>query len=360
MRNSLKWAALAMLVSSCAAQAKTVCTIIADASTPGILGQSGDCETRVTPASTFKIALAVMGFDSGFLKDSHAPFLPFREGYPDFGGADWKQPTDPMRWLQYSVVWYSQQITHALGEKTLHDYATKFRYGNADFSGDLGKDNGLDRAWIASSLSISPLEQVNFLRQLVGNQLPVNAKAIEEVKKIVGVTLRPNGFEVHGKTGMAFPRNPDYSFNEANAYGWFVGWIIKDTKTYVFARLIQDENKQTSSAGNRARDSLLSELPSLLSVTPQTLAAGSSDRNWKEEKCVRYKAAWARFLLKRGSAGLGPEFMQTHDQFLASDCSIRSVCPVSREELDVANTLTILAMNAGTASTFLPFSCSKR
>ncbi len=357
MRNLVKWAALVMLACSSPAQAKTVCTIIADASATDILGQSGDCETRVTPASTFKIALAVMGFDSGFLKNNHTPLLPFREGYPDFGGEAWKQPTDPMRWLQYSVVWYSQQITHALGEKTLRDYATKFHYGNADFSGDRGKDNGLERAWIASSLAISPLEQINFLRQLVSHQLPVNPKAIDQVKEIVGVTVLPNGFEVHGKTGMAFPRNPDYSFNEANAYGWFVGWVIKDSHTYVFARLIQDETKQNSSAGNRARDSLLSELPSLLSVSEPTLG---SDRNWREEKCVRYKAAWARFLLKRGSAGLGLDFMQAHDQFLVSNCSIRSVCPVSPEEFEVANSLTILAMNAGTASTFLPFSCPKQ
>jgi beta-lactamase class D len=42
--------------------------------------------------------------------------LAFKEGDPDWGGDNWRQPTDPTRWLKYSVVWYSQRITHALVE----------------------------------------------------------------------------------------------------------------------------------------------------------------------------------------------------------------------------------------------------
>ncbi len=62
--------------------------------------QEGDCATRVTPASTFKIAISLMGFDSGFLKDAHTPTLPYREGYVDWGGAEWLKPTDPTRWIK--------------------------------------------------------------------------------------------------------------------------------------------------------------------------------------------------------------------------------------------------------------------
>jgi beta-lactamase class D len=109
-----------------------------------------------------------MGFDSGFLNDEHDPTLPFREGYVDWGGDVWKQPTDAVRWLKYSVVWFSQRITSALGEEKLRDYAMRFGYGNADFSGDPGKNNGLERAWIGSSLKISPLEQLARLRGFAG------------------------------------------------------------------------------------------------------------------------------------------------------------------------------------------------
>jgi len=96
-------------------EARMICTIVTDASSNRIMVEQGDCGTRVTPASTFKIALSVMGYDARFLKDEHTPLLAFKKGYPDYGGKAWKQPTDPMGWLEYSVVWYSQQIARAGG-----------------------------------------------------------------------------------------------------------------------------------------------------------------------------------------------------------------------------------------------------
>ena len=246
------------------AEAKTICTVIVDATSGKTILQQGDCTGRVTPASTFKVALSVMGYDSGFLRDAHNPTLPFKKGYVDWGGDNWKQPTDAVRWLKYSVVWFSQRITHALGEKKLHEYATAFDYGNADFSGDAGKNNGPDRAWIASSLKISPLEQVAFLTKLVNRKLPVSAHATEMTLKVVETTALSDGWSAQGKTGMAYPRKPDYSFDEEHPWGWFVGWAKKGDRTLVFARLIQDDRKTAGTAGVRARDALLKELPSLI------------------------------------------------------------------------------------------------
>src|SRR5690606_31094243 len=134
------------------ALAKSLCTIVLDARNGRTLLEEGDCDIRATPASTFKIPLAVMGFDSGFLVDAHSPELPFKKGYPDWLGDVWRQPTDPARWIRHSVVWYSQRITEQLGEAELARYTTAFGYGNADTSGDPGKDNGLERSWISSSL----------------------------------------------------------------------------------------------------------------------------------------------------------------------------------------------------------------
>jgi len=57
------------------AQARTICTAIADAKTGARLMHDGDCGTRFTPASTFKVALSVLGYDTGFLQDEHSPTL---------------------------------------------------------------------------------------------------------------------------------------------------------------------------------------------------------------------------------------------------------------------------------------------
>ncbi len=246
-----------------AAEAHTVCTAVADAATGKILLAEGDCKTRVTPASTFKIAISLMGFDSGFLKDAHTPTLPYKEGYVDWGGEEWKKPTDPARWIHFSVVWYSQQVAKYLGAARFHRYAEAFHYGNADLSGDPGKNNGLERAWIGSSLKIAPLEQVRFLGRLVTRKLPVSQHAFDVTEEITTLDPLPNGWSLNGKTGAAFPKLADGSNDEEHGWGWFVGWVTKDGRTLTFARLIQDDRKEPGAAGVRNRDAFLQELPAL-------------------------------------------------------------------------------------------------
>ncbi len=83
-------------------------------------------------------------------------------------------------------------------------------------------------------------------------------------------------------------------------------------------------------------------------------------QSWSEEKCERYKKAWSDVIARRGLRGLGQKFLASHEAFLRSGCTARAdVCPRSGEELETANILTIAAMNAGMASTFLPFACRK-
>ena len=99
---------------------------------------------------------------------------------------------------------------------------------------------------------------------------------------------------------------------------------------------------------------------SLAAVPTHALAQGSRAQSWSEVKCERYSKAWSDLLARRGTAGLSREFVERHEAFLASGCTAKAdVCPRSSEELEVANFLVILAMNAGTASTFLPFACRK-
>ena len=99
---------------------------------------------------------------------------------------------------------------------------------------------------------------------------------------------------------------------------------------------------------------------SIASGATFALAQDSQPQSWSEVKCARYKKAWSEALTRRGTQGLGPEFLDNHDAFLASGCMAQAnVCPKSAEELELANIMVILAMNAGTASTFLPFSCRK-
>jgi beta-lactamase class D len=259
------FAILAFSLLAIPAQAATLCTLIADARTGVVLVEQGQgCDTPTTPASTFKIPLALMGFDSGFLTDAQNPALPFVEGYADWGGADWRQTTTPLRWMDYSVVWYSQAVARELGAARLADYARAFGYGNADFSGDPGKDNGLERSWISSSLKLTPRQQLVFLSRFVTGQLPVSSQATEATLSILQQRETADGWQVLGKTGSAYPRNADGNFNRARGWGWYVGLASKGDAALVFVQLIQDEQREPVSGGLRARDGFLAAWPDLV------------------------------------------------------------------------------------------------
>jgi hypothetical protein len=75
-------------------------------------------------------------------------------------------------------------------------------------------------------------------------------------------------------------------------------------------------------------------------------------------RCAHYQQAYADATARRGMRGIGAEFIAQHDAFLASGCSAAApVCAKSPEEIDLANTLIVLGMNHGMASTFFPFRC---
>jgi beta-lactamase class D len=246
-----------------ATQAGATCTAMADAQTGRVLKREGACEQRVTPASTFKIALSLMGYDSGFLSDEHLPALPFHEGYVDYIPS-WKATTDPTTWISNSVVWYSQQLTEWLGEERFRHYVEAFHYGNADVSGDPVRHDGLTHAWLSSSLRISPLEQLQFLHTIITRQLPVSARAYDMTSRITAVGTLANGWEVHGKSGNGARVNADGTVDHTRQIGWFVGWASKGARVVAFARCIQDDGPQPEPVARRAREGMLRDLPGML------------------------------------------------------------------------------------------------
>ncbi|WP_108395429.1 hypothetical protein [Devosia submarina] len=80
---------------------------------------------------------------------------------------------------------------------------------------------------------------------------------------------------------------------------------------------------------------------------------------WQQEKCRIYGEAWEKALDFFGSDDMNYNFMAGNENFIAGGCTEQAnVCPRSAQELEIANALTIALMNAGAASTFLPFRCA--
>ncbi|TFW21928.1 class D beta-lactamase [Duganella callida] len=239
------------------------CTALVDAASGRRLRYDGQCDERATPASTFNIAVALMGYDSGILHDEHAPVIPYKSSYTTWNHEEWRTDTDPSTWIINSTLWYAQQVATRMGEERFQRYVEGFGYGNRDVSGDAGKHNGLTQSWVESSLQISAAEQVEFMRRIVNRQLPVSGKAYEMTARILHPQTLSNGWTIYGKTGTASPVLADGRDDGTRQYGWYVGWATKGGRTIVFARMMLDHRQETY-AGLRVKQAFLRDVASQL------------------------------------------------------------------------------------------------
>ena len=188
----------------------------------------GQCERRTTPASTFKVPLALMAFDAGVLQDETSSM---KWDGTHYSRDTWNQDQTAATWMQYSVVWFSQRLTPKLGMAKVKDYLARFDYGNRDMSG------GLTRAWLSSSLQISPDEQLRFWVKFWREELPVSKHAFAMTKKITVVDTSPAGWVLNGKTGSG-DLGP-------LGIGWFVGHVEREGKEYLFVTRFVDVKPST-------------------------------------------------------------------------------------------------------------------
>lgn len=239
------------------------CTVVLDAATGSVVHRRGACDQAVYPQSTFKLPLAMMGYDAGILKDEHTPRWEYQA---KFNRSQREQKaTDPTIWEKDSIVWYSQEIARRLGKQSFADYVRRFDYGNGDVAGGPGGTDGLTESWLMSSLKISGDQQADFMRRFVTGKLPISAKAMELTQAIVPVFDAANGWTIHGKTGAGSMRDAKGKSDRNRPIGWFVGWAEKDGRKLVFARLLVDNRRHTDQPiSYTVRDSLIADLPGLV------------------------------------------------------------------------------------------------
>ena len=238
-------------------------TLVVDQATGRILHRSGQCAARFSPCSTFKIPLALMGYDAGILKDAHNPAWNYdprvHEAVRDID----KARTDPTRWEKDSVIWYSREITKRLGAAEFKAYVDRLNYGNRDVTGDPGKANGLSNAWLQSSLTISPDEQVAFLRRMLAHKL-LSAQACARTEAILPVFEGSGGWRVHGKTGSGRVMGPASAEGHKWMLGWFVGWAEKGAgnakRRVVFAQCLTRYDAPDKPGGLTARTEFLAAI----------------------------------------------------------------------------------------------------
>ena len=214
------------------------CAVVADVASGTVLHREGDCDTRMPPMSSFKLPLAIMGFDAGLLVDAHNPVWDLPEGEEPAEHAPEIRKADAALWEEKSLVWFSRVLTAKLGMDRFAAYT------------------------LMSSLAISPDEQVDFLRRFRLGQLPVSDRAVAMTETVIP-TFLAGDWTVHGKTGTGYPL-VDGKPDRAHPLGWFVGWAAKDGREVVFATMQVDAARGGPALGPFLRGAVLEELPGLL------------------------------------------------------------------------------------------------
>jgi beta-lactamase class D OXA-48 len=169
------------------------------------------------PASTYKIPHSLIALETGVVKDENQRF--HWDGQKHWVEA-WNRDQTFRSALKYSVVWVYQDIARQVGEQRESEYLKKFAYGNEDVSG------GVDHFWLDGPLRITAMQQIEFLKKLFLNQLPVSERSILVVKDMLINEANPK-YILRAKTGWSDARTP--------AIGWWVGWVETDDDTYFFA-----------------------------------------------------------------------------------------------------------------------------
>jgi beta-lactamase class D len=175
-------------------------------------------EQRFSPASTFKIANALIGLSLGAVR-SVDEVIPYNGDANPFM-REWLEPMGLRGAMKVSNVPLYQELARRIGLQRMREAIARLGYGNQQIG------TNVTTFWLRGPLAISAVEQTRFLSRLAYRTLPFPAQAQRQVAEITRVDSGP-GWSLHAKTGWQ---------NAPGAgLGWWVGWVQKGDQITPFA-----------------------------------------------------------------------------------------------------------------------------
>ena len=175
-------------------------------------------EQRFSPASTFKIANALIGLSLGAVRsvDEVIPYIgdanPFMR--------EWLEPMGLRGAMKVSNVPLYQELARRIGLQRMGEAIARLGYGNQQIG------TNVTTFWLRGPLAISAVEQTRFLSRLAHRTLPFPDQAQRQVAEITRLDSGP-GWSLHAKTGWQ---------NAPGAgVGWWVGWVQRGKQITPFA-----------------------------------------------------------------------------------------------------------------------------
>jgi beta-lactamase class D len=175
-------------------------------------------QQRLSPASTFKIANALIGLSVGAVKNDNE-LIPY-SGDPNPFMREWLQPMGLRGAMAVSNVPLYQELARRIGPQRMGEALARLHYGNEQIG------TNVTTFWLRGPLAISAVEQTRFLASLAHQSLPFPRRAQQQVAEITRVDSGP-GWSLHAKTGWQ-------NAPEAGV-GWWVGWVQRGSEITPFA-----------------------------------------------------------------------------------------------------------------------------
>lgn len=185
------------------------------------------------PASTFKIMNLLIALETGVIKDENEVFK--WKGEMDTVKYGFRPETyrnmTVMEAFEFSSVWVFTEIAEKIGREIYSHYFKLCNYGNNNLS---EPDTDF---WNFGPFGISPLNQVQFIRNLYEGNLPFSIQNMETVKQVM-LTEKTDNYAIHAKTGWTREGGVNT--------GWWVGYIETGEGVWFFTTLLLQDRKYNS------------------------------------------------------------------------------------------------------------------
>lgn len=200
------------------------------------------CERRMPPCATFELAATVIAMDRGVAPDANAPVKrnPPAEGDPPDGVS----LRDAFR---RSTPWVFEEVARRIGSEGFNRALAAMRYGNAETGGPVERiGRGEDRGGGELGLTLSAVEQVDFLARLKRGELPTSAESQARTVDVIPLE-RMGEVTIATKSGAC------------DGAAWAVGWIDRPQRSTIFATVMNGAEPSAEDAVARTRK-LMGEL----------------------------------------------------------------------------------------------------
>ncbi len=200
------------------------------------------------PASTFKIPHSLIGMETGMIDTIYL----FKWDGKKRRLPQWDKDLTLRDAFRVSCVPCYQELARKIGPERMKSFLTKMSYPGMDVRAE-----NIDLFWLEGNSRITPRQQVEFLKRLFEEDLPLKKSVMQAMKEIMVNETTPE-YTLSGKTGWAV-RN-------GNNYGWFVGWIETKGKVYFIATLVEPKNQEMVDDFAMARKTVTMEVMRFMGI----------------------------------------------------------------------------------------------